>query len=391
MNTQAATDVTHDADTVLRRWRSRALTITLLVTVIIAIPAIISAAVYAVQSGKSYSLVIICTAYILMLIILIFRNIPHSIRIWAFLISGLALGIMNLLIAALNGSGTIYLVMMPVYAFILGGEKTGWTTMSLSLIVIICVAVFYIIGTIPLPLAIDIRSPMRWISSITTLAMLLAIAVVLLRQFYRLQLKTLKAEQDISAKLRQAYDSTLEGWAKALELRDHETEGHCRRVTELSLEIAKAMGLNDEELVNVYRGALLHDIGKMGIPDSVLLKPDKLTEAEWKVMKQHPVYGRDMLEPINYLNRSIDIPYHHHEKWNGGGYPTGLKGEQIPLIARIFTVVDVWDALTSDRPYRKAWSGQEALSYLEQRADIDFDPEVVKSFKMVLLNDSGKA
>lgn len=322
-----------------------------------------------------------------MLIILIFRNIPHSIRTWVFLISGLALAIMNLLIAALNGSGTIYLVMMPVYAFILGGEKTGWITMSLSLIVIICVAVFYIVGAVPLPLAIDIRSPMRWISSITTLAMLLAIGVVLLRQFYRLQLKTLKAEQVISAKLRQAYDSTLEGWAKALELRDHETEGHCRRVTELSLKIATAMGLKDEELVYVYRGALLHDIGKMGIPDSVLLKPDKLTEAEWKVMRQHPAYGRDMLEPINYLSRSIDIPYHHHEKWNGEGYPTGLKGEQIPLIARIFTVVDVWDALTSDRPYRKAWSREEALRYLEERASIEFDPDVVNSFKTVLLKD----
>ena len=181
--------------------------------------------------------------------------------------------------------------------------------------------------------------------------------------------------------LAQAYNETIVGWGRALELRDYETEGHSQRVTELSLRLARAMGITDEsELIHIQRGALLHDIGKMGVPDNILLKSGPLTDAEWEIMRQHPVYAYDMLKPIAYLHPALDIPYCHHEKWDGSGYPRGLKGEEIPLAARIFSVVDVWDALRSDRPYRAAWSKETVLDYIHQRAGQQFDPQVVQVF-----------
>jgi len=175
-----------------------------------------------------------------------------------------------------------------------------------------------------------------------------------------------------------AYDATIEGWSRAMDLRDKETEGHTLRVTALVLELAGLFGIGDEKLVGIRRGALLHDIGKMGVPDGILLKPGKLTEEEWLIMKKHPALAFEMLSPIRYLQSAIDIPYCHHEKWDGTGYPRGLKGEQIPLAARIFTVIDVWDALTSDRPYRNAWPNEKVLEYLKSEAGTSFDPEVVK-------------
>ncbi|MEA2575068.1 MAG: hypothetical protein QOH93_2366, partial [Chloroflexia bacterium] len=152
-----------------------------------------------------------------------------------------------------------------------------------------------------------------------------------------------------------AYDRTLEGWSGALDLRDKETEGHTQRVTEMAVRLARALGVRENALVHLRRGALLHDIGKMGIPDSILLKPGPLTDEEWVIMKRHPVYAHELLSPIDFLRPALDVPYCHHEKWDGTGYPRGLKGEQIPLSARIFAVVDVWDALSSNRPYRGAW------------------------------------
>ena len=177
-----------------------------------------------------------------------------------------------------------------------------------------------------------------------------------------------------------AYDATLEGWSRALDLRDKETEGHTQRVTEITLQLARKMGFSDAELVHVRRGALLHDIGKMGIPDRVLLKPGSLTDEEWDVMRKHPVYAYELLSPIPYLRPALDIPYCHHEKWDGAGYPRRLKGDQIPLAARIFAVVDVWDALRSDRPYRAAWSDDQAREYIRSQAGTHFDPSVVRAF-----------
>ena len=186
--------------------------------------------------------------------------------------------------------------------------------------------------------------------------------------------------QRSSTELNLAYDATLEGWSKALELRDQETEGHTQRVTHMSLRLARAVGVKDNELVPIYRGALLHDIGKMGIPDRILLKPGPLTPEEWQVMRQHPVHAYKLLSPIPNLRQAVEIPYCHHEKWNGQGYPRGLKGEQIPLAARIFAVVDVYDALTSDRPYRKAWPEEQAFEYIREESGSHFDPHMAKAF-----------
>jgi HD-GYP domain-containing protein (c-di-GMP phosphodiesterase class II) len=184
--------------------------------------------------------------------------------------------------------------------------------------------------------------------------------------------------------LAHAYDATLAGWADALELREHETAGHSQRVVNLTLDLARRLGFSEEALVHVRRGALLHDIGKMGIPDAVLLKPTELTKREWEIMKQHPMYAYQLLIGIPYLREAIDIPYLHHERWDGSGYPLGLKGEAIPLAARIFAVVDVWDALTSDRPYRRAWPCQMVLDYLRAQAGKTLDPQVVEAFLQLI-------
>lgn len=177
-----------------------------------------------------------------------------------------------------------------------------------------------------------------------------------------------------------AYDATIEGWSHAMDLRDRETEGHTLRVTNSAMGLAKLAGITDDELVHVRRGALLHDIGKLGIPDSILFKPDKLTSEEWDIMRKHPQYAYDMIVPIEYLRPALDIPYCHHEKWDGSGYPRGLKGEEIPLSARVFAVIDVWDAITSDRPYRSAWDNQKASEYINEQSGRHFEPKLVELF-----------
>ncbi|MDO8692280.1 MAG: PAS domain S-box protein [Dehalococcoidia bacterium] len=187
-----------------------------------------------------------------------------------------------------------------------------------------------------------------------------------------------------------AYDATLEGWVRALDLRHKETEGHTRRVTEKAVMLARALGLGEAEVADLRRGALLHDIGKLGIPDSILLKAGSLTEEEWRVMRRHPVYAYQFLAPIEFFRRATLIPYCHHEKWDGTGYPRGLKAEEIPLGARIFAVVDVWDALRSDRPYRFAWPEEEVREYIKVRSGTDFDPKVVDAFLGLLESEAAE-
>jgi len=177
-----------------------------------------------------------------------------------------------------------------------------------------------------------------------------------------------------------AYDATIEGWSHAMDLRDKETEGHTLRVTNMAERLARLLGLPDEDIVHIHRGGLLHDIGKMGVPDQILLKPGPLTDDEWVLMRRHPQFAFEMLSPIHYLGPALDIPYCHHEKWDGTGYPRGLKGEQIPLSARLFAVVDVWDALTSDRPYRPAWTHERTLDHIREQSGKHFDPAVVSAF-----------
>ncbi len=195
------------------------------------------------------------------------------------------------------------------------------------------------------------------------------------------------AERDArqaNTELHQAYELTLEGWSRALEMRERETAGHSKRVVELTLAMAEQLGFSEEECDHIRRGALLHDIGKMGIPDSILLKPAKLTPEDWVIMRMHPTYARDLLSGIPYLAQSLVIPYCHHERWDGSGYPNGLMGEEIPLQARIFAVVDVWDALSWDRPYRKAWPQKDILQYIEDNSGTLFDPQVVRLFLRVV-------
>jgi putative nucleotidyltransferase with HDIG domain len=212
----------------------------------------------------------------------------------------------------------------------------------------------------------------EWRAFFETLAGQAAIAIDNFQLFENLQRS--------NSELGLAYDATIEGWSHALDLRDKETEGHTQRVTEMTLILGRSFGLSEADMVQVRWGALLHDIGKMGVPDAILLKPGPLTDKEWVVMKKHPTFAYEMLSPIQYLKAALDIPYCHHEKWDGTGYPRGLKGEQIPLTARIFAVVDVWDALTSDRPYRKAWPEEKAREHIQAGAGTHFDPQVVKTF-----------
>jgi putative two-component system response regulator len=183
-----------------------------------------------------------------------------------------------------------------------------------------------------------------------------------------------------TAQTQEAYDAAIEGWARALDLRDHETMGHSRRVAELALALARRLGLPPDDLAVLRRGALLHDIGKIAVADAILLKQGPLDPQERNAMERHTDFARELLEPIAFLRDAVDVPYAHHERWDGSGYPRGLAGQAIPLAARIFSVVDVYDALTSDRPYRLAWSGDRARAYVEAASGRLFDPHVVEAF-----------
>ena len=180
--------------------------------------------------------------------------------------------------------------------------------------------------------------------------------------------------------LENAYEETLMGWSKAVELRDQETEDHTVRVAKLTVELARFMKIPEEEIVHIRRGAMMHDIGKLGIPDRILLKTDQLTPAEFEIMKMHTTHAYDMIYPIKHLRPAVDIPFCHHEKWDGTGYPRRLRGKEIPLSARIFMVVDVWDALSSNRPYRSSWSKEQVINYIKDQVNVHFDPKVVDSF-----------
>jgi len=218
----------------------------------------------------------------------------------------------------------------------------------------------------------------EWLNLLDTLAGQGAIAIDNAQLFDNLQ----KSNIDLA----QAYDATIAGWSHAMDLRDKETEGHTQRVTDLTLKLARSMNISESQLMHIRRGALLHDIGKMGVPDNILLKTDELTEAEWEKMRKHTEFAYEMLSSIRYLQPALHIPYCHHEKWDGTGYPRRLKGEEIPLAARIFAVADVWDAVTSDRPYRKGWSEEKALAYIKEQSGKYFDPQIVEAFLKLSLD-----
>jgi len=219
-----------------------------------------------------------------------------------------------------------------------------------------------------------------WLNYMEMLAGQAAIAIDNATLFKNLQLS--------NAELTLAYDKTIEGWSRALDLRDKETEGHSRRVTALTFKLASQIGVTQPDLTHMCRGAMLHDIGKVAIPDNILLKPGPLTDEEWTTMRRHPLIAVELLSSIEHLVPALDIPRSHHEKWNGTGYPDHLAGEDIPLAARLFAVVDVYDALTSDRPYRSAWSRTETMKYIREQSGIHFDPQVVPAF-IEMMNGQG--
>ena len=224
--------------------------------------------------------------------------------------------------------------------------------------------------------SIAFKPDAEWTNILSSLSTQAAIAIDNTTMFDGLQ----RSSQDLML----AYEETIEGWAKALEQRDHNTEGHTQRTKDLTINLARAAGIPERDMPHLVRGILLHDIGKMGIPDAILNKPGPLNDEEWQVMRTHPAKAYQMLSTIKYLKPALDIPYCHHEKWDGTGYPRGLKGEEIPLAARIFAIVDVFDALNSDRPYRKAWPLEKTMAYIREQSGRHFDPEVVKIFLEVM-------
>jgi response regulator RpfG family c-di-GMP phosphodiesterase len=211
-----------------------------------------------------------------------------------------------------------------------------------------------------------------WLDFLEALASQAAISIDNIELFEELQ----RSNQE----LRLSYDATIEGWSYALDLRDRETEGHTRRLVEMTIQLGRRVEINEDELIHIRRGALLHDIGKMGVPDNILFKPGSLSDEEWQVMRMHPVYAYEMLSSVSYLRKALEIPYCHHEFWNGEGYPRGLRGEDIPIKARIFSLADVWDALNSDRPYRPAWPKSKVIGYMKDMAGVQFDPTLVPEF-----------
>ncbi len=233
-----------------------------------------------------------------------------------------------------------------------------------------------IVGVLFLGNRLATQPDQEWFDFLETLAGQAAMAIESLKSFEDLQ----KSNFELAL----AYNRTIEGWSHALDLRDRETKDHTARVTEMTMLLAKKAGMTETEILHVKHGALLHDIGKMGIPDAILLKDDHLTNKEWDIMHKHPVFAYEMLYPIEYLRPALDIPYCHHEKWDGTGYPRGLKGEDIPLAARLFAVVDVWDALCSDRTYRKGWPVEKVLEYIRSQSGTHFDPQAVELFLLVV-------
>jgi HD domain len=240
-----------------------------------------------------------------------------------------------------------------------------------SLMLIVCLEVFKIIHPHIGATTFGILIP--------TITLLLAASAIIWVIVNNIE-KNLERANESEAELRKNYDLTLEAWARVMEYRDRETAGHSRRLVDLSVQLGQALGMREEELIQLRRGALLHDIGKLAIPDEILLKPAALNEDEKKIIQKHPVYAKEMLADIPYLQPAIEIAYSHHERWDGKGYPDGLKGEEIPVLARLFAVVDTWDALRSDREYRAAWPEDEIVAYMKQNAGINYDPHIVEVF-----------
>lgn len=266
---------------------------------------------------------------------------------------------------------------LKMHSLLPEASQRKWRMMSILLAFFSCGYIFYLILQV-----LQFNFPLEIITSSVFFGGSLYVFLVVnmtqetIRKIRKSEEETRKANKALT----RAYDSTIEGWGKALELRDEETEGHTQRVTEMTLLLCRALCLDDEQCLQARRGALLHDIGKMAISDSILLKTGSFTPEERQIMQKHPAYAYQMLSRIGYLYPALDIPYCHHEKWDGTGYPRGLRGDEIPLVARIFAVADIWDALTHERRYHHAWSADKAREHIKSLAGTHLDPHVVEKF-----------
>jgi putative nucleotidyltransferase with HDIG domain len=278
--------------------------------------------------------------------------------------------------------GILGLPLIILCGVLLFGKEAAPVMFAVTLLAVAAVASAHLTAYVPSPEAPQFR---QWtVANIISIGLVLAggttVIYVVLDNADRHLAEIRRSEQE----LRQAYDMTLEGWARVVEYRDESTEGHSRRVAEMSEKLARAIGLDEEEVLQIRRGALLHDIGKLAVPDAILLKAGPLEREERALMQTHPVIALELLRGIPFLQPSLSIPYSHHERWDGTGYPEGLSGEAIPLPARIFAVVDHWEALTSDRPYRPGIPQDDVVDYLRRGAGTIFDPRVVRVFLTLL-------
>ena len=361
---------------VITIWRERIFSLAFVSLAIIGIFPLYSSLKYSFESGRLRYASALITIYVIVLMVTLLRNMPFLIRAWFGISTYYAYGIVALISVGPTSSVRIWLLSFSIIASLFLGWRASVAVLALSTGTVFAAGWAINNGILSWTPETMNSVAASWAVTSVTFAFLNVVTTIALGALVRNMEKTLYNEQKLTLtlsetnqKLReeiaerkkaekelvQAYDATLEGWAKALEIRDQETSGHTQRAANMTLELAKAMKIPEEELINIRRGALLHDIGKMGIPDKILQKPGELTAEEWKTMRKHTQYAVEWLSPIEYLSSALDIPHYHHEKWNGSGYPHGLKGEEIPLSARIFSVIDMWDALCSDRPYRDAW------------------------------------
>ncbi len=327
-----------------------------------------------------FSLTLIC-------IPLLWLNSKGHFTLTALILSAIVLMVINVNLFDGDGIRDSGILAYPIFIMIgtlfFGKRAAVYFTIAAigSLVILVYLEINgYVHPTIG-PTKFDILIP---------IVILLLVAGTLIRLVVELIENDLERVKQSEAELTRNYDLTLAAWARVLEYRDKETEGHSRRLVELSTRLARALGMSEEEIVHLRRGALIHDLGKLAIPDDILLKPGALDDVERKIMQQHPIYAKQMLANVTFLHSCIDVAYSHHEQWDGHGYPEGLKGEQIPIKARIFAVVDQWDALSSDRPYRKAWSWEEIITYLQENSGKIYDPQIVKVF-LSLLRDEANA
>lgn len=369
------------------RWRESVFFFTSLAIVFLGFFAIVPSGWLSIQAGDYVVVIFDLVAYAGVIWLFVRRKrIPYKIRAWALVaIMGIAAWILLFVIPSDQIAALFWLFLVPPLAGILHGVGWGLTLWAVNVGLIAALTYLVSIGSpwVPDLLQIGYRTWLTHAISFLTTNGLITVPLSIL--LYDIE-TAVDGFQEKAEQLELAYDATIEGWARALSLRDDETVGHSRRVTENVVRMANECGLGQEEITDLRRGALLHDIGKMGIPDDILHKAGPLDHEEMEIVKKHPIFARQMLDQIEYLNGALDIPLYHHERWDGAGYPEGLQGREIPVAARIFAIIDLWDALTSNRPYREAMPREEAILYMRDQSGKHFDPELLELFLNLLEN-----